>query len=294
MSYSLKQDEPLPAGVRRIVREQLEKALNEMTGLKHKDEGAAVHATRKRIKKIRAVLRLVKGELGSEIFQGENERLREVARGFAGSRDARVQHQVLERLCEEAEQGGGAFRGTAAILQKEIADHEESFGSKREAAASALQQICDRLEGWPLEKAGSAALCAALCHTYRRGRRCFRSVQKEPEAENFHTWRKRVKDLWYQAQIMQNLNETVLCEIAQAAKVLGQQLGDLHDLAFLRHRLEKGSEFPEDERHLLLGLICARERALARVTLDLGARFFAEKPGALGRRLQRYAGAWAS
>jgi len=78
----------------------------------------------------------------------------------------------------------------------------------------------------------------------------------------FHEWRKRVKDLWYQAQIVQKLNETVLCEIAESAKNLGQQLGDLHDLAFFRQRLQAGTEFTEAERTLLLGLICSREREL--------------------------------
>jgi len=43
---------------------------------------------------------------------------------------------------------------------------------------------------------------------------------------------------------------------------------------------------------VLLGLICTREPKLEQIALDLGARFFAEKPLAFERRLLRYAREW--
>jgi CHAD domain-containing protein len=292
MSYRLKTDETPALGIRRIAREQLEGALGEIKGLIHHDEGAAVHATRNHIKKIRALLRLIRRAIGPEIFKGENQRLRDVGRSFSGSRDARVQLQVLEQLRAEAEQEKDAFPKTIAALKAEIADLAEGFGAQRHEAAPILQQISDRLEGWPLENIGSNDLCCALQRSYRRGRKWFRSVGADPVAENFHSWRKRVKDLWYQSLILRDLNRTVVCEIADAARTLSRQLGDLHDLAFLRHRLETSAACPEDERTVLFGLISARERELEPVALDLGARFYAEKPGAFGRRLLRYARQW--
>jgi hypothetical protein len=82
-----------------------------------------------------------------------------------------------------------------------------------------------------------------------------------------------------------------MSEIAKDARTLGQHLGDLHDLAIFRGRLaaETGRE---EERAVLCGLICARERELEEIARDLGARFFAEKPGMFARRLRRYARAW--
>ncbi len=284
MSYRLKEDEALAPGIRRLAREQLERALGEIKARSHEDEGAAVFATRKHIKRTRALLRLVRRELGRGIFKGENRRLSGVARSFSGSRDARVQLQVLENLRRDAAQETGAFPDTAAALRTEIANLAETFGSRREQAASALQQVCDRLEGWPLENLATGDLARALKRTYRRGRKCFRAVRSEPGTEKFHSWRKRVKDLYYQAQILRDLHPG-LRETAAEAKALSRQLGELHDLAFFRERLEGSLEFPETERALLLGLLCTRERELERVALDCGARFYAEKPGVFSRRL---------
>ncbi|CAN5549291.1 CHAD domain-containing protein [soil metagenome] len=292
MSYRLKTEESLAAGIRRIAREKIEGALREMEGVTAGKEAAAVHATRKHIKKTRALLRLVRDQLGDELYREENGRLRDTARAFSSSRDARVQLETLEDLCQRAQQKATDFPHTSKALQHEISAISDSFGARRQEAVATLQHIADRIEGWPVDKIGLNDLCCALQHAYRRGRKCFGCVSEEPLPEQFHSWRKRVKDIWYQARLLQNLNREVVCAIADAAKNLGQKLGDLHDLAFFRAHLESSQAKGEDERALLLGLICTRERELERVTVDLGARFFAEKPGKFGRRLLRYTRDW--
>jgi CHAD domain-containing protein len=292
MSYRLRIREGLATGVRRIAREQLEGALREIAVVTTGDEAAAVHATRKYIKKTRALLRLIRAEIGPEIFKAENRYLREVARGFSGPRDARVELQLLQKLREQAQLESMAFAQTAALLQEEVATHVDSFGPQQREAEATLQRICDRIEGWPLDDLGIDDLCCALRSSYRCGRKCFRRVQDEATSENFHSWRRRVKDIWYQARLLQNLNAAALGEINQAARTLGQMLGDLHDLAFFRIRLEAEPGIGEEERSSLLELIGAGERELEEITLDLGARFFIEKPRALERRLLRYARDW--
>ncbi len=292
MSYRLKRNENLARGIRRIAREQLAGALDQIGEVAAGREAAAVHATRKHIKKLRALLRLIREEIGGEIFRGENERLREVARTFSGSRDARVQRQLLDKLREQAHQDRAAFPATTAALEEEMAAHADRFGPRRKEAATTLQRIHDRLEGWPLEEVEMDDLCFALRYSYKRARKCLRSVSAEPTTENFHSWRKRVKDIWYQARILQGLKPAVMGQMADSAKTLSQELGDLHDLAFFRLRLEAEAGCREEERVVLLGLICTRESELEQTTLDLGARFFAEKPGAFERRLLRYSREW--
>ncbi len=294
MSYRLRPDESPAAGIRRIVREQLSKAVREMERPAGKNEGAAIHATRKRIKKTRAVLRLVGRELGPVIFEEENGRLRDIGRALSQARDAQVQWTVLEKLRQETGQKRGAFGKTAALLKREVAELSTDLAAEKGAAVTTLQQIGDRLEGWPLEQLRMETLACALHDSYRRARKKFQGVKDDPAAEKFHSWRKRVKDVWYQALLLQNLNPAVLCPLADTAKTLGQRLGELHDLHFFQARLEKDQLGAASERTVLLGLLCAQQGRAEEVVLALGGRFFAEKPRALEKRLLRYAEEWTT
>ncbi|MEX2473331.1 MAG: CHAD domain-containing protein, partial [Gemmatimonadota bacterium] len=82
MSYALQPDESLPSGLRRIADEQVGKALDSLASAADSREEAAagIHDARKRFKKVRAVLRLVRKELGSDRYHGENEAFRDAGR----------------------------------------------------------------------------------------------------------------------------------------------------------------------------------------------------------------------
>jgi len=211
-----------------------------------------------------------------------------VAHGFSGMRDANVQMEVVEKLRQSSGLAPEAFAETMAALRRKAEAAGEQREQLREAIA-ALAALGDRLEGWPLQEVTIEALSRALQRTYRKARKSLHHVLDHRTAENFHSWRKQTKDVWYQARILQELNPPVICEIVAAADTLGEHLGDLHDLAFLREQLATGAPFPAAESEVLLGLIGREEKALEQIALDLGGRFFAEKAGAFGRRLRRYA-----
>ncbi len=288
MSYYLDPGEKPAAGIRRIVREQLERALHDATALHGPGETEAVHRLRKRIKKIRAVLRLIKEELGAEIYDEEKNRLRSAARGFSALRDAQVQLQVLEKIRAAVGGEAASFAGVAACFQQQLDAAKEGRKPERAEAIALLESLSDRLPGWPLEALNMKTLSCAFARSYRQGRRDLHHVLDHRSAENFHSWRKRSKEVWYHALLLRALQPEVLGEIAAMADTLGARLGDLHDLFFLQDQLP-GCAAPEEEKAILQGLICTRAEALKEIALDLGARFFAEKPGAFRRRLLRYA-----
>jgi len=237
MSYRLRTGEGIPTGMHLIAREQLESALCEIATATPDNEATAVHSVRKGIKKARALLRLIREEIGCEIFKNENRCLRDIARDLSGPRDARVELQLLQKFCDQVP-AGVVFEKTAAILREEIANKINAFASQRQTAEAGLQLICDRIEGWPLEDLGMDDLCCALRFSYRRGRKFYRCACAKKTPENFHAWRRRVKDFWYQSRLLCNLNPTVMCEITAAAGTLGKKLGALHDLAFFRLHLQ--------------------------------------------------------
>ena len=65
MGYTLRKKESAAAGLRRIAREELDGALEELDGARG-DSDELVHELRKHFEKVRSVLRLVRDEVGEE------------------------------------------------------------------------------------------------------------------------------------------------------------------------------------------------------------------------------------
>ncbi len=66
----------MPDGIRRIARGQLQDARDELDGTPARRLGEAVHATRKRIKRLRACVRLARDAIGERTYDRENTTLR--------------------------------------------------------------------------------------------------------------------------------------------------------------------------------------------------------------------------
>src|SRR5438128_1545277 len=97
MSYRLEENESLGDGIKRIAIEQLDGAIERLA--QPMDDGIeAVHTARKGCKKVRALLRLMREEIGDEIYHRESNLLRDVARCLADARDADSALEALEKL----------------------------------------------------------------------------------------------------------------------------------------------------------------------------------------------------
>src|SRR5579871_6140946 len=89
--------EPVPAAIRRIVREEIESAARQLNGQGETDRDEAIHEARKNIKKIRGVLRLMQPELG-EVYRTENIRFRDIGRQLSQFRDAGAMIETFDEL----------------------------------------------------------------------------------------------------------------------------------------------------------------------------------------------------
>jgi CHAD domain-containing protein len=274
-AYRLKQGEPVPEGIARIARGRIDhaiEALGEAT-----EEG--VHEARKDMKKLRALLRLVRGDIGEKTFRRESDFFRDAARELSGVRDADVMVATLAELesryeADEADTGPIRQRLEARRLQT-------AAGGRHEAARTVVAMLGEaraRVGDWPLERDGFEPFEDGLRRTYRRGRRDWRAALKEPSTENLHEWRKRAKDLWYHCLLLQESWKPVMRALADEAHELSDRLGDDHDLAVL---LEFGAEPLE-------GLIASRRQELQQEAFAYGARLYADKPKAYVRRIEHW------
>jgi CHAD domain-containing protein len=142
---------------------------------------------------------------------------------------------------------------------------------------------------WPGDL--TEAVGPGLVRAYRRGRKRGREAQDDPSTERLHEWRKRVKDHWYHLRLIRDAWPETLAAQADEAHRLADLLGDDHDLAVLTAEIEDSTD-PSGDRADLLAAIEGRRSELQADAFELGARIYAEKPKAFGRRVEALLGAW--
>src|SRR5206468_2757950 len=231
---------------------------------------------------------LAVGEVGKNRHAREDRCAREIGRLVSDLRDAQVRLQTLIQLRDEKAKGSGEnhFPHIEELLSLERESFSAAFAGWQRQAIPRLERVGGRLSKWPLASITWKQICGTVGKTYKRGQRGLAKTIKKPEPENFHAWRKRVKDIWYQLRILQPLNRMVLTEMAHDAEVLGELLGREHDLNFLWARLEteRGDEALRDELAHLEKLIRKRGKRLRTNALELGRRFYAEPAKAFAKR----------
>ena len=293
MGFRLKLREPLPDGLKRVFREQMESAL-ELCRHPAKQRGVTVHEVRKHLKKLRAAMRLAIPEVGKNRHAREDCCVRKIGRLVSDLRDAQVRLQTLIQLRDETAKKpeNSPFPRIEELLSLERESFSAAFAGWQKQAIPQLERVETRLLKWPMEDLTWKQVCGAVAKIYKRGQRGLAKTIDDPEPENFHAWRKRVKDLWYQLRILQPVNRVVLTEMAHDAEVLGELLGRERDLNFLWARLEKESsdEALRDELAQVEKLIRKRGKRLRTNALELGRRFYAEPAKAFAKRISFFVG----
>src|SRR5919108_2848493 len=275
--YRFREGEAVPDGLRRIARGRIDHALDELRGKTKSSPEEAVHEARKNMKKLRALLRLARDELGDEVYRRKNECFRDTGRRLSGVRDADVMLETLDGL-------DGDFRDLRRLLKEHRSDRDDA----REAVITVLGEARERVEEWPLEHDGFEALEGGLRRIYRRGRRAWQAVEENPTTENLHEWRKREKDLWYHLTLLRESWPPLLTTAADEAHALSDRLGEDHDLAVLSEWAHEHAEALED----LDEAIRRRRAELLGEALELGPRLYTERPRAFSSRLGGYWSAW--
>jgi CHAD domain-containing protein len=284
--------------VQRLLCHHIDQALKALQGNQPLSD-EAVHSVRKQLKKGRADLRLLRKALGSQTYAYENTALRDVARPLTAVRDARTFMDTLDMLVEHSDVQAHtldldrvrlALRDEYCEVRQRVLDE----GNTLELLEASLRAARARAQRWPIGRRGWSVLGAGLKRIYRNGREAFAVAQKEPSQEHWHEWRKQVKYLWHQLQVLQPIQVGQLTALADQAHTLANALGDDHDLALLAHKfLEEPDRFPERATmHTLADLIARRRALLQEQAMTLGHRLYEEKPRIFVDRLQEYWRAW--
>jgi CHAD domain-containing protein len=292
VAYRFKLGEPVPDGIKRIVREEIEAAARHLSGHGKPDRDEAIHEARKNVKKIRGVLRLMRPELG-EVFHVENAHFRDIGRQLSTFRDAGA---VIETFDALRKRYRGEMDGRTLSLirrrltaRKEQAEKHANIVEALAGMATALRQSEARATVWPLSEDGFSAIAPGLEATFRKGQKCMARAHKHARPENLHDWRKRVKEHWYHVRLLESLWNPGMQPYEQSLKELEDALGEDHNLVVLREKILAEPVFYANDEDIavLAGVIRKYSRTLRDKAFTLGEHMYNEKPGHLGKRFGR-------
>ena len=257
----------------------------------------AVHEARKSMKRLRALLHLVKPAMPKRAFAaqrsphqddralacGRSRRPGDARDGRASwrRRTARRRSQPWRRLLRAHLQAECAeARARAGRVGRHPASQAAQGGESRirgSCPSNRMTSPSSRRRWKPI----TARRAAPLARAYKLG-----------EDEAFHDWRKYVQRHWRQLLLVAPSWPKALRPHIALARILSENLGDDHDLSVLAgHRAGGSRQAGQSGRGggLYLAVPHAPGRA-ARHRASLGTRLLAEKPGSLAQPHQRLLG----
>jgi CHAD domain-containing protein len=293
LAFSFQHDEFLAKGTKRIARKQIDRVLDQLSLPSGSDRVEAVHDARKRFKRIRALLRLVRKSIGTRRYRLENACFRDAGRPLAEVRDARVlvvTFAELTRRITDQVSGSSLAEVNAALMRRQDAVSQRVFDEEGTLlkVADILQAARRRIKKWTFDKNERSTFHAGLKRVYKRGRKAFSAANAEPTVENLHEWRKRVKDLWHQLQLLKPAWPAITADLVNQVHALGDHLGVDHDLAVLRNLLADDSVKLGDRTAIeaLLPRIDCRRSELQQAAQMQGQQIYRDRPKNFLSRLE--------
>jgi CHAD domain-containing protein len=239
MPYKLKPKEPVADGLKRVFMAELTALIRRMGNASAAGRDKRIHESRKGVKKLRAILKLVKAQIG-EAYKKENADLKTIGRRLSVLRDEATLLKTLHSLRLPRE------------TREPIIEHLNATSSQRtrkvnlKAAVPVLERMQKRVAILNFEN----DLSAGLQKSYERGRKALKGLKKGSEPDEWHAFRKRVKDHWYQVRLLTGVSHKHLKTRKEELKKLEKVLGVAQNLAVLRRVIGPLEEIEYHERKL--------------------------------------------
>jgi len=291
MAFQLRPRESIATGLRRLARKELRVARDELRA-KTPPGDEAIHSARKSIKKVRAVIDLLKADEGRGLKRSR-KRLRDVSQTLSRLRDADATQEILSKLRE---------RSPAALDEHAFARVKRRLSARKQelARAAVSDGIWSRLDGelrklrrdvkrWRPAHRRFAALAEGIRAAYRDGRKAMARARERQRAEDFHEWRKKLKELRYQLRLVEGCSRDIRKVVRQIHRAEAW-LGDDHNLVVLCAELTKDSSLCDLER--LRPAADRYQRDLRRKVITTTSRMYSSTPNQYVRRVKRAWTAW--
>ncbi len=207
MSTAINLQESVPVNVQRIMQARIDRCRRH---LQEDRPHEAIHQSRKQLKKIRALLRLVRYQIGEDPYQAANRYFRDAARLISDARDVAAGWDTADSL--QSSLSTARDRRAVGRLKRHLRARKSAITRYQVHRDELLKSVLDALadaerfhRSWVIGDGGFAALEKGIKRIYRQcqKRQAVAYAQDDPEA--FHEWRKSVKYLRYQVDTLSPL-----------------------------------------------------------------------------------------
>lgn len=288
MAYRLKPGKLKRQHVRAIAREQAQRAVAVLAA--EDVSPAGVHDTRKVVKRLRALLKLIEPSMPKREFAARYRGIGRAGDLLAGARDRHVMEETTRKL--EAHSGAGASKALAALKAhlQPAGDNGAPHLSRDDVARARLAFAGEarQFSKLALRGKGFPAIEGGLEGTYRLARKTMARAYAAPSDENFHELRKAVQWHWRHMSLLSRCWPGYFGVRISACQDLAEALGDDHDLAVLLEEVHKLSGLESADRAALEKIVRGRQQQLREAAYGLAERLFAERPRAFARRMRAY------
>ena len=294
MSYEIKTHGQIGPKLQELAREEINRIIAALRTLNASTLDVRTHKLRKRLKRLRALLWLVREPLGKKRYRAEDGVFREAGRALAAMRDAQALLKTHDRLQQQffPRKPPTLLRA----LRQKLSAHERQCASALVGSAAlgkqivGLQGALDRVDEWPVGDYGWKEMRRAVKRSYERSRESYKQAHDDPDAARLHRWRKRTKDFTLHLRLLRRIGPVLMEELAHDYEVLGEFLGDDHDLLVLRLAVKKQRDtiLHRQARAAFLQLVDLRREELRDAAFDLGERLHADSPTAFSRLLDTH------
>ena len=293
MAYVFKPEGSVAHNLNRILSQEIKAALNTLQQ-PDQNTGEAIHRIRKRIKKIRALFRLIRSELNQNDFQRQNSYYRMIGQQLSSLRDASVMINTLQKL-RQAQPAGVSSQVFSRLHKVLTAQQDQAtrqfFDDPTQIGelTKAFEQAPQRVTGLSKHHKGFGMIAPNLKTIYQRAQKALKRAVHKPSVNKLHELRKEVKTLWYHTRLLEPSWPGLLKAYGHELGQLGELLGNDHDYGVLAQLIDSDAlRLPnQSTKKALLNELQQQRIGLQAQLFPLANRLLGEQAGTFVKRFER-------
>lgn len=252
-----------------------------------------IHNSRKRVKNLRAILKLIQDDLGEKTFKVFNTSLRNLNRKSANIRRSYVMLNIIDHETKTLSDAVSIqlFKNLKSFIEQKMIESQPKINVNRilNEYSDYFNSFEKNIESLKSNKKNFSLIKDGLSTIYDQGRGCYKMIITQDDAEIFHELRKNAKDLSNVLDIIQKAWPDVIKVYNNQLKVLTDHIGDIHDLYEFKLEINKfiKGNIPSEGTISLLKKLDSRINSLMLLSRKLGEKIYAEKTTSFIYRMNR-------